>query len=107
VTNVRDAFPAFAQLTLDELGAEHQRILEVLHPDVALGRRTVGNAGSNATGVFSFTRVRTAWMQALLRNCTAASTEGRNRIGAGIAAGARRPCPDRSGHEQHDGRTNE
>ena len=44
MAGVRDEFPAFAQLTLDELGAEHQRILEELHHDVALGRRTVDDA---------------------------------------------------------------
>jgi putative hydrolase of the HAD superfamily len=44
MAGVRDAFPALQHLTLDELGAEHQRILEVLHHEVALGRRTVDDA---------------------------------------------------------------
>ena len=44
MVGVRDGFPAFQQLTLDELGVEHQRILELLHHEVALGRRTVDDA---------------------------------------------------------------
>ncbi len=44
MAGVRDGFPAFQHLTLDELGAEHQRILELLHHEVALGRRTVDDA---------------------------------------------------------------
>ena len=44
MAGVRDRFPAFQHLTLDELGAEHQRILDVLHRDVALGQRTVDDA---------------------------------------------------------------
>ena len=44
MVGVRDGFPAFQHLTLEELGTEHQRILEALHHEVALGRRTVDDA---------------------------------------------------------------
>ena len=44
MVGVRERFPAFQRLTLDELGAEHQRILDLLHHDVALGQRTVTDA---------------------------------------------------------------
>jgi HAD superfamily hydrolase (TIGR01549 family) len=44
MVGVRERFPAFQRLTLDELGTEHQRILDLLHHDVALGQRTVADA---------------------------------------------------------------
>src|SRR5206468_2281454 len=34
----------FQRLSLDALGAEHQRILDLLHRDVALGQQTVADA---------------------------------------------------------------
>ena len=44
MVGVRERFPELQHLTLDELGAEHQRILDLLHHDVALGQRTVADA---------------------------------------------------------------
>jgi putative hydrolase of the HAD superfamily len=44
MVGVRERFPAFQRLTLDELGVEHQRILDQLHHNVALGQRTVTDA---------------------------------------------------------------
>ena len=44
MVGVRDRFAAFQRITLDELGVEHQRILDLLHHDVALGQRTVDDA---------------------------------------------------------------
>jgi HAD superfamily hydrolase (TIGR01549 family) len=44
MVGVRERFPAFRHLTLDELGAEHQRILDLLHHEVALGQRTIADA---------------------------------------------------------------
>ena len=44
MVGVRERFPELQHLTLDALGAEHQRILDLLHHDVALGQRTVADA---------------------------------------------------------------
>jgi HAD superfamily hydrolase (TIGR01549 family) len=44
MVGVRERFPAFQRLTLAELGDEHQRILDLLHHEVALGQRTVADA---------------------------------------------------------------
>lgn len=41
---VRARFPAFQQTSLDALAAEHQRILDLLHHEVAIGARTVADA---------------------------------------------------------------
>ena len=44
LAGVRATFPAFAAMSVDELGAANQRILEALHADVALGRTTAADA---------------------------------------------------------------
>jgi len=41
---VRARFPAFQQASLDALAAEHQRILDLLHHEVAIGARSVADA---------------------------------------------------------------
>ena len=44
LAGVREKFPAFAAMSLDDLAAANQRILESLHADVALGRTTANDA---------------------------------------------------------------
>ncbi|MCC7326093.1 MAG: HAD family hydrolase [Burkholderiales bacterium] len=44
MAGVRGRFPAFARIPLDVLDAEHQRILDLLHHEVAIGARSVDDA---------------------------------------------------------------
>ncbi len=44
MTGVRERFPVFASVPLPELTAEHHRILELLHREVALGTLDVAHA---------------------------------------------------------------
>lgn len=44
MAGVRRQFPALAKIPLDALDAEHQRILDLLHHEVAIGARSVDDA---------------------------------------------------------------